>query len=228
MAAAGISGWLDAIRQFLLETLRVVQKGPRWLSWVLTLLGLSAFSLIGWIGGRSTTTTNRTIASVTVRTVSQQTHLPWAVAGGLGFLTLVVLVAGLRLQMRILESGIQADTELHRKRALQKDPVIENQTIHLWELLEKPGLEKPVIANRHFVNCHIVGPTVVAIAGELTMIETVWSESAETVCIDSTDPNPKTGIIGLINCKFTKCRLEHIAVIGSPEVLARIRQIPAI
>jgi hypothetical protein len=116
----------------------------------------------------------------------------------------------------------QDRTEEQRRQHLQKDPELDGETFKVWELLSSG--ERPLIRNRTFRDCTIVGPGLITFLSKLELVEsTLGSGPIESVLYEAAGPGQRQGLIGFVNCKFYRCRFDGIAYYGDSALLEKLR-----
>ena len=113
---------------------------------------------------------------------------------------------------REIELGkARATAERARVDRLQHDPVIENETFSVFELLRDD--RPPFVTNRTFRNCVVKGPAVIAAMHE-TVLEACGHDaaSADEVTYWHT-PGQAVGIVGFAFCHFDRCEFKGIGLL---------------
>jgi hypothetical protein len=98
--------------------------------------------------------------------------------------------------------------------------VFSNQTIRITDFIDMRVADhpSPLITERTFEDCIIVGPAVIALIDQVTMLSPVWDASRlEEVFIEVPTGSFVIGPIGLIRCTFIRCRFHGIGVMGTPQ-----------
>lgn len=82
-----------------------------------------------------------------------------------------------------------------------------------------------VVEDKVFEDCAIYGPACISIlADKPTSIEHCSFGSLESVFIEVDANRPITGVIGFRGCRFLRCQFIGIALVGTAEMIAHMKQ----
>lgn len=91
------------------------------------------------------------------------------------------------------------------------------------KLVDEVGVNN-LIEGRTFEDALVLGPAVILPLGGLTMEDSTIDGTPEAIFIVIADKRPITGVIGLVECTFRRCRLQNIAIAGSAEIVENFKK----
>ncbi len=98
-----------------------------------------------------------------------------------------------------------------------------HETLRMPELAD--AVEGPdVIDGYTFVECELIGPAVLALLGGVTIAHSTFEAHPDELFLELGEPRMLYGVIGLLNCEFTRCKFARIGFVGSAETIEAFRQ----
>lgn len=69
--------------------------------------------------------------------------------------------------------------------------------------------------NISFTNCRLEGPIVLAVQGNVVLVDCSFAEPIEAIFIEVEEGRPLTGVVSAADTEFTGCLFERVAFVGA-------------
>ncbi|HEX2742908.1 MAG TPA: hypothetical protein VHN16_00715 [Streptosporangiaceae bacterium] len=104
------------------------------------------------------------------------------------------------------------------------DKTYEDRVVYLTDLLDKES-RSPLIQGFTFRGCQIHGPMVVALLRGVTIERCRFEvQDREQMLFEVPEGSVKVGIVGLVDCTFTDCSIQGMAIAGPQSALEQFRK----
>jgi hypothetical protein len=99
---------------------------------------------------------------------------------------------------------------------LRADNTFRDEVVRIAELT----VNSSVLEDLQFSNCRIIGPAVLVLLGDVTIVHCSWDAPGIDAVFWEVPPerNFVVGAVGVARCTFSNCRFEQIGIAGPPEL----------
>jgi hypothetical protein len=98
--------------------------------------------------------------------------------------------------------------------------VVRRQVVRITE---RASDQTAMIEDVHFEDCEILGPALLVPLDHVSFDETSFDGHPDAFLWEVSEDRIMIGVIGLRNVRFYRCRMKHIGLVGTPEVIKKFR-----